>query len=61
MLVKLILGVNFTNVLQKAFASKDSKVQKDTDNLTIFLYFGDLVSISSTFYEQLLRVQIPKA
>jgi len=42
MLVKSTPGIHFTNVLQAAFAPKDTKVQKDTDDLTVFLHLWDL-------------------
>ncbi len=33
-------GVNFTNMLQAAFASKDPKSAKGTDDLIVFLHFN---------------------
>jgi hypothetical protein len=36
MLVKLTTGVNFTNILHKAFTRSDPKSAKETDSLTLF-------------------------
>jgi len=41
-LVKFAPGANFNNILQATFAAVDHKVQKDTDDLTVFLHFWDL-------------------
>jgi len=60
-LVKLSPGVNFIKVPQAAFARADPKSAKNSDNFTVFLHFWDMGSISSTFYIQLLRAQIPEA
>ncbi len=35
-------GVDFTNMLQAAFASKNPKSTKGTDDLTVFLHFWNL-------------------
>jgi len=41
------------NILQTAFALKKiPKAQKDTNDLTVVLYFWDLGSMSLTFYIQ---------
>jgi len=41
-LLKLTLGVDFTNDLQAAFARTAPKSVKRTDDLTVFLRFWDL-------------------
>jgi len=41
-LMKLTTGVNFTNVYKQLLLSKISKVQNNTDDLTVFLRFWDL-------------------
>ncbi len=40
-------GVNFTNMLQPAFASKDPKSAKGTDDLTVFLHFLEYVHVKA--------------
>jgi len=41
------------NILQTAFALKKiPKAQKDTNDLTVVLYFWDLGSMSLTFYKR---------
>jgi len=77
MLVNLTIGVNFINILQKAFRCADPKSAERLASSLYFWHIWDLRShtkaaskmlvsltiglISSTFYEKLLRVQIPKA
>jgi len=41
-LMKLMAGVNFTNILQAAFSHADPKRKKDTFDLTLFLHFFGL-------------------
>jgi len=43
MLVKLTTGVDFTNILMEAFMHADPEGAKDTDDLTVFLRFWDLL------------------
>ncbi len=40
-------GVNFINILCAAFTCEDPKVQKDTDNLTVFFVFLGSASIKA--------------
>jgi len=47
MLMKLTVGVDFTNLLQEPFTLKDFKTQKDTDDLTVFLHFRDLRKVQA--------------
>jgi len=37
-------GVDFTNVLQTALHTQIPKVQKDTNDVTVFLRFWDLLT-----------------
>jgi len=64
-------GVDFTNIFKRCFCTRRSQKWKKTDNMTVFLRFWaprlqklqvkqrwnwHQVSISSTFYAQLLSV-----
>jgi hypothetical protein len=42
MLMKLTVSANFINVLQQLLSKQILKVQKKTENLTVFLHFWDL-------------------
>ncbi len=40
--MKLMAGVDFTNILQAAFTTADPENEKkDNDDLTVFLHFGE--------------------
>jgi len=44
MFIALVPGADFTKILKAAFFVKFRKARKDTDDLTVFLPFWDLLS-----------------
>jgi len=72
-MMEKIAGVDFTNVLHKAFMHEIPKAQKYYQVISVFLHFWDLHlllvkqwrkflrSISPMFYAKLLCMQISKA
>jgi len=55
------VGQFHIHVFMQLLRLQIAKVQRDSQVVSVFLCFWDQGSISSTFYVQLLRLQIPNA